>query len=620
MGKYRSLGTFLDRIFRNNLNSNFDDIDADIQAQKIRVDTIVASAGNSNTEVVDARGTFPVLGARLASAETSLADIVTYQPNGVDDTANIQSILNTKGSVRLTRGVYISTLLTLTKGMRIYGDGIGSTTIKLKDNTNTTLLYLHNADEGTVTNLKLDGNKANNTAPIDSDVSLILVKNDIGYSPSSLYLNLNKLVLINGCNNGLYFKAKNSGFIWVVNTDSIQILECNGYGFRDETTDNCFSNFYISGCKLADMFLYYCASNKYVNFKCDNGGFINSGATSQIDGANIIMVHAGNHQFTNFDSQSSYYVGIKMFTCGDNILNAWVDSNGMHWANNDVSSLGTGIALYDCFNITGSLLLTDGQHRQTTDLYTDPTCLDISFNSKTFNPSKIKNNGVRCVITSLEELFRTKPTKTLSNLTYYVDSVNGNDSNSGLSVGVGTAFKTINKAVSMIPQIVNHTVTINIAAGNYNEYVTLSGFFGSGTITIKGASAVANAPNYGIQVFDINNCTVYVSIVGFNANDATNPFKITDCSAVAFAECSTTNASQYGWKVARSKISTYDCTASNKANAIQAGNMSFVSSSTWVSSTGNSTGIYCVGSIVLKDGVQPTATTAQVVANGGFIN
>jgi hypothetical protein len=74
MGKYRSLGTFLDRIFRNNLNSNFDDIDADIQAQKTRVDTIVASAGNSNTEIVDARGTFPVLGARLSSAETSLAE------------------------------------------------------------------------------------------------------------------------------------------------------------------------------------------------------------------------------------------------------------------------------------------------------------------------------------------------------------------------------------------------------------------------------------------------------------------------------------------------------------------------------------------------------------------
>jgi hypothetical protein len=75
---YRDLNIVLDRDFRNKLNANFDDIEADLRDADAkmndldaRIDNIVASAGSSNTEVVDARydsrtnTTYPTLKHRL---------------------------------------------------------------------------------------------------------------------------------------------------------------------------------------------------------------------------------------------------------------------------------------------------------------------------------------------------------------------------------------------------------------------------------------------------------------------------------------------------------------------------------------------------------------------------
>jgi hypothetical protein len=78
MGKYRSLGTLFNRVFRNDLNANFDDLDTDIKAVDGRVSNIVAQTGNSNTEIVDARlrkdGTSATtLGVHVRELETSLA-------------------------------------------------------------------------------------------------------------------------------------------------------------------------------------------------------------------------------------------------------------------------------------------------------------------------------------------------------------------------------------------------------------------------------------------------------------------------------------------------------------------------------------------------------------------
>lgn len=67
--------------------------------------------------------------------------------------------------------------------------------------------------------------------------------------------------------------------------------------------------------------------------------------------------------------------------------------------------------------------------------------------------------------------FGSIPYTTTQDVTYYIDEVNGDDDNDGLTPG--TAFKTWAKTKSVIPLICFHTVTIRII-GNLNETISIS--------------------------------------------------------------------------------------------------------------------------------------------------
>ena len=71
---YRILKNAFDRVFRNDLNKNFKDIEVDIKSQTARVDNLINSVEQPN-EVVDARVdadgvVYPTLKSRLDSHET----------------------------------------------------------------------------------------------------------------------------------------------------------------------------------------------------------------------------------------------------------------------------------------------------------------------------------------------------------------------------------------------------------------------------------------------------------------------------------------------------------------------------------------------------------------------
>ncbi|MCM3600625.1 hypothetical protein M3175_07770 [Robertmurraya korlensis] len=133
MGKYRVLGSLLDRVFRNNLNANFDDVDADIQAQKKRVDDLII-ANPSPSEVQDARLGFPVLRDKLVDVDEQLAENTTkldhviinvakfpIQTPEVDDTARIKRAIdslaenNTLFLPEINRWYNISDSITISK-------------------------------------------------------------------------------------------------------------------------------------------------------------------------------------------------------------------------------------------------------------------------------------------------------------------------------------------------------------------------------------------------------------------------------------------------------------------------------------------------------------------------
>lgn len=90
------------------------------------------------------------------------------------------------------------------------------------------------------------------------------------------------------------------------------------------------------------------------------------------------------------------------------------------------------------------------------------------------NDARIKANEI------LARQIYNVPQKTTADMTLYVDGTNGSDGNNG---SAEKPFKTIQRAVNSVPQVVNHWVTINIASGNYAEDVTVNGFVGSGIVT-----------------------------------------------------------------------------------------------------------------------------------------
>jgi len=213
----------------------------------------------------------------------------------------------------------------------------------------------------------------------------------------------------------------------------------------------------------------------------------------------------------------------------------------------------------------------------------------------------------------------TMPHGTVSNITYYVDAVNGNDANDGLTSG--NALKTIMAAIKKLPSIIRHTVTISLAAGTYAEHVYLLGFVGSGTINIVGGSDLAAADNYKIDYLTIKNCGCFVIVQGLNATKTsiTGSFLINRCIGCVFYYCKSvsTDLTMKGVEAKRSFGYIQECDFSNKNYAIEgrAGAIIFSSNN---SGSGNNYGLSAQeASTIGKHGTQPTGTTANETTGGG---
>ena len=98
------------------------------------------------------------------------------------------------------------------------------------------------------------------------------------------------------------------------------------------------------------------------------------------------------------------------------------------------------------------------------------------------------------------------------NVTLYV-SPGGNDTTGN---GTSTApYKTINKALSTIPKCLGgFTATVNVAAGIYNENVTIQ-HFGNGNLAITGVAGTAVTVSGmlvdNVKSLEINNITLNIS-------------------------------------------------------------------------------------------------------------
>jgi hypothetical protein len=207
-------------------------------------------------------------------------------------------------------------------------------------------------------------------------------------------------------------------------------------------------------------------------------------------------------------------------------------------------------------------------------------------------------------------------TATSADITYYVRT-DGNDSNTGLANTAGGAFKTIGKAVSMIPQVVNHMMKILVAAGTYNEAVILEGKHGTGYVEIAGTSATVTNVSVGrCQRVVISGFTATsASVSGFNAYDG-GFIDIRNCVSVV----SSTSPGVY---VGGQRADIRNCTFSNRAAGIyvENGNVTSIDNA----GIGNAIGIYASHSgTINKYGTQPSGPAPEGVLNGfisaGVIN
>lgn len=212
----------------------------------------------------------------------------------------------------------------------------------------------------------------------------------------------------------------------------------------------------------------------------------------------------------------------------------------------------------------------------------------------------------------------TGPTYSTQNMNYYVNTSTGNDSNTGLDTG--QAFKTIAKAVSMIPYILNQNVIINVAAGTYTEDITIEEKTGGGWVRVTGPSGGGFILNGKILV---QRCTLsFVSLMYITVNTpaATIGVSISYVIRLIMSNITmTTSNGQPGVSLFNSTADVSNSTISNRASALFAQGFSQLFSNTNTGS-GNTVGMQAItGSTIVKSGSQPAGTTAEVISGGGLI-
>lgn len=228
----------------------------------------------------------------------------------------------------------------------------------------------------------------------------------------------------------------------------------------------------------------------------------------------------------------------------------------------------------------------------------------------------IANNGQ-----SVESHLAETVKQTTANVTYYVRT-DGNDGNNGLANTVGGAFRTIQKAINAIPQVVNHAVNVEMATGAYGEIVSISGLSGKGSVTLNPSIVAVGDLRTTTNVI-VSGCTVQVVVKGIKALTITaDAFVAVGSSDVQFLYCKTDGASinKAGVSASGSNVYIYECLISNKGFAIYAGlNCNFWSFSNV--GTGNNIGIQAAGGAkVAVTGYQSAANIPYAADSGGIVN
>ena len=209
------------------------------------------------------------------------------------------------------------------------------------------------------------------------------------------------------------------------------------------------------------------------------------------------------------------------------------------------------------------------------------------------------------------------PQCTTRDITYYVNS-NGDDSNDGLTEG--TAVRTIQRAIDLIPRNIRHLVKVVVAKGRY-EFAILVGFFGEGELQFVGANGLSE--EHIIKYLVLRRNKMYIKFSGFKINN--NEGFYTSCEnddRFLLEQCifdSGSKVEQPGIVACGSIVEITNCTINNRNQAILSRLGSHIMSTNNQGSN-NTLGLNAdTGGVIAKNGTQPSGSIAENVYAGGVI-
>lgn len=199
-------------------------------------------------------------------------------------------------------------------------------------------------------------------------------------------------------------------------------------------------------------------------------------------------------------------------------------------------------------------------------------------------------------------------TKTKSDMNVYVNGVNGDDTwNDGSQ---NKPYKTINKALAMIPKFVEHTVNVYVDGDFSTVDLSLSGFMGNGMLVVQGNTTKVNVKNVNIR-----NNSVFTSVKNFTTHGKTDVRDSVNVDIDSIDD-SDVNA-RVGVVYYRSNGRVVNCNISNKSTAIQCEYGTIISNGN--TGVANTQAFYANwGGKILKVGTSPAGT--QSAANGGLVS
>lgn len=210
------------------------------------------------------------------------------------------------------------------------------------------------------------------------------------------------------------------------------------------------------------------------------------------------------------------------------------------------------------------------------------------------------------------------PLKTTADITYYVNATSGVDSNNGFASG--TAFKTIQHAIDLLPKVISHSINIIVASGSYLEALNINNFSGYGVINIQGDSILSTTRI--INSLNINKVSCSINIISFNLTTTTSTSIYVEKSLfvlLKFCNIIGNTTTYHGILASTSNVSITDSSVSGKSWAIVSSAASTIFSGNNIGSN-NVCGLVSIdGSTLGKYNVQPSGTTAEITNGGGVI-